>query len=389
MIRRIRVANFRSIEEMSLELGPFVVLVGPNGAGKSNIIDVVRFVRDACTIGLDNAVLQRGGMSALRRWSRKGRPYDVRIELDLSIGSWSWTYGFVLGSRKRGEFRVKAECCRGSCGDSFLGFRIKDGRWVEPPHQGKSADGALPLGSGRVGEPADSGRSTQLFLPLAPPNWDPLRRFLREMGFYTIYPNDIREPQKPANPSPLDEHGRNLATVLRRMKQDPSRRRMFERLLETLAAAVEGISDITVIRSGGYLVTKLHYGPGGPSFPLAQESDGALRLLGLLTALYQDPPCSLIAVEEPELTIHPGALAVLRESFQELSELTQVLITTHSVDFLETLSPEVLRVVEKRDGRSLVGRIAAHQRQAIAEKLFSPMELVRIEGLLREEEVGR
>jgi predicted ATPase len=384
MLTKLDVKNYRSIEEMTLDFGLLTVLVGPNGAGKSNVIDVLRFVRDALRLGLENAILNRHGMSALRRWSPKGRPYDVHIELCFHIHGEEVLYAFTLGSIRRGEYKVKWEKYTGTQEGKPFGYEIKDGRWVEPPYDEQHPELASYMGKKEgKGEMVDPEPQLTLFLPRAFLPFGSIQPFIQEMGFYTIYPNLLREPQKPANPYPLDERAQNLASVLKSMKRDKHARPSFGALLEALSLAVEGISDISVAQAGGYLVTRLHHGQGGPAFPLAQESDGTLRLLGLLTALYQFPPRSLLAIEEPELTVHPGALGVLRDALLEISERSQLLVTTHSPDLLYDLPAETLRVVEKVDNITVVGKVAEEQRQAIAKKLFFPGELMRMEGLRR------
>jgi predicted ATPase len=202
-----------------------------------------------------------------------------------------------------------------------------------------------------------------------------------------MYPDAIRNPQNLVNPHPLDERGENLASVLRNMKQ--RKYPQAQEMLETLNKVVEGITDYSVQQVGGYLVTSLHHTPPEgqdrlPTFPLAQESDGTLRVLGLLTALYQVPQRPFIAIEEPELTIHPGALSVLCDALQEASLRSQVLVTTHSPELVSHFPVEVFRVVEKVDGVTKVGPIKESQREAIRDKLFSPGELMVIEGLQRE-----
>jgi len=226
-----------------------------------------------------------------------------------------------------------------------------------------------------------------LFLPRAFLPFTDIQRFIHEMGFYTIYPNLLREPQKAGNPYPLQDTAENLASLLKNLKSGGrGKRAAFSALLRALSLAVEGISDISVAQTGGYFVTRLHHGQGGPAFPLDQESDGTLRLLGLLAALYQFPPRTLLAIEEPELTVHPGALGVLRDSLLEVSERTQLLITTHSPDLLHDLPAETLRVVEKVNNDTLVAEIAEDQRRAIVKKLFLPGELMRVEGLRRSQD---
>ena len=112
-----------------------------------------------------------------------------------------------------------------------------------------------------------------------------------------------------------------------------------------------------------------------------QESDGTLRLLGLLVALYQQAP-GLKVIEEPELTIHPGALAYIAELMEEVAtERMSLLVTTHSPDFLDLVPVNSIRAVEMTDGGTIAGLVAEDQRNAVTKKLFTPGELHSMEGL--------
>lgn len=368
MITELWVRNYRSLADARLTLEPLTVLVGPNGSGKSNLVDVLRFVAEALQYGLDAAIINRHGMSALRRWSAKGRPYDVEIGLSFKTPAMEGRYSFVLGSRRRGEYSVKSEHCslfKPTDPLSRTEFETRKGEWVSSPAEIRPAI-----------------RRTALVLPLLTGlgQFKDLHELVTRMSFYNILPNELTEPQKPANPYPLDEHGENLASVLRKL----GRKRELER---ALASVLGDISNYQVSQVGGYLVTKLrHESPEGeraPLFELAQESDGTLRLLGILTALYQDPPRTLIALEEPELTIHPGAMALLWEEILSVIPGTQVLLTTHSPDLMDLCEAEQLRVVEKIDGATHVGPIAQEQRRIIRKRLFAPGQLLQAQGLRR------
>lgn len=126
-----------------------------------------------------------------------------------------------------------------------------------------------------------------------------------------------------------------------------------------LNKVVPDIKDFQVQKIGGYLVIKLlhSYEKGEHWFDASQESDGTLRVLGLLAALYQDSPPTLLAIEEPELTIYPGALAVLADVMKEAAGRTQLLLTTHSPDLISRLPVDALRAVEKLDGVTLISDI--------------------------------
>ena len=116
-------------------------------------------------------------------------------------------------------------------------------------------------------------------------------------------------------------------------------------------------------------------------FDLSQESDGTIRLLAMLTALFQDPAPSLLGLEEPELAIHPGAMAALAETMQEAALRGQVLVATHSPDLINLLPIESIRAVTAENGSTEVGRVADHQLKSVRDKLFLPGELHSMEGL--------
>ena len=101
----------------------------------------------------------------------------------------------------------------------------------------------------------------------------------------------------------------------------------------------------------------------------------------MLTALFQDPAPSLIGLEEPELAIHPGAMAVLSDTMMEAALRGQILVATHSPDLIDRLPIECIRAVIAEDGLTKVGRVAEHQLESVRENLFTAGELHSMEGL--------
>lgn len=376
MIKRIWAKNYRSLANIEVDLEPITVLVGQNGSGKSNFVDVFRFVYDACRMGMDAAIVERHGMSALRRWSAKGRPYDVEIGLMVEDPAWLAHYSFILGSERRGEYRVKREICQVTSltNHATSMYETSGGAMIRPPA------GINPVISDR-----------SLLLPLiatAEP-YDALYEYLTSFAFYNIFPNTLTEPQRPANPYPLDEHGSNLASTLREMQR--ARDPLLAQLRDSLQTVLPDVMDFQVSQVGGYLVTRLRHlmsTDDRASFELSQESDGTLRMLGILVALHQGAPRTLLTLEEPELTIHPGALRLLWDEIEAAANRSQIVITTHSPDLLDLCSAEKLRVVEKVNGATLIDPIEEKQKQAIQERLFAPGELLRAHGLRRAEQLA-
>lgn len=377
MITRVQVKNFRSLADVDVELSPLTVLVGRNGSGKSSFVDVLRFVRDALQQGLENAIINRGGIATLRRWSPR-KPHDISIAVTIKEENFEAEYSFIIESSKN-SFRVKQESCRVKDKASQIedGFEIENGKMTITPAEIKefSQNKWIP---------------SLLLLQLAPTlgvNFYSVRHRL-EGGFYNIFPNLLRAPQKIGNGDGLLDNAENFASVLRQIIKE---RLYYPDLVDSLSRAVEGVDDVRVQEVGSYLVTELRHNEinkssaSSPWFELAQESDGTIRMLGILVALYQkEVHRSFIAIEEPENALHPGALAVLADAFREATARHQILLTTQSPDLISRFNADELRVVERVGGITKIGRIAESQRQAIEEDLFSAGDLLRIEGLRRE-----
>jgi predicted ATPase len=115
-------------------------------------------------------------------------------------------------------------------------------------------------------------------------------------------------------------------------------------------------------------------------------SDGTIRSLGVLTALFQskaDRRISVIGIEEPELTLHPAAAAVVRDAIWDASRTAQVLATSHSPELLDdrrVQDSELLSVVSQQ-GMTRIGPVDEVARSALREHLFTAGELLRADQL--------
>jgi len=113
-------------------------------------------------------------------------------------------------------------------------------------------------------------------------------------------------------------------------------------------------------------------------------SDGTLRALGVLVAIFQNlrnetVSPNLIGLEEPEMALHPAASAVLLGALREASANSQILVTSHSPDLLDNgdIPPESIFAVDNVDGITRIGPIDSASKQMLRDKLFTPGELLR------------
>lgn len=419
-IDKVWAKNYRSIADASLELDPITVLVGPNASGKSNVLDALRFVKDALRFDLEAAVSLRHGFDVILRRTSGMRPDVMEIGITATVHrfprypySFRVDYSFTLAAESSGDYRVQQEFATVSSIEAGqqdpVEFRVENGRLTSP------ASWAQYTGSGtRFRQDEDDEMvldDTDLSLRRVVRTWrlgggvlrseesensivtmaralDTMLTRISQTRYYHIFPNTIREPQRLDSPYPLYEDASNMASVLRNMEREHVG--VFARLKESLALLVPGVSNLEVTSAGGYLVVRLKHEDvqNGGWLDLAQESDGTIRLLGLLTGLYhQGRPLPLIGIEEPELTVHPGALTALADVLKEASRRYQLIVTTHSPELIDRITDfrdvDPVRIVELVGGATQISPVSGAQKESVAQHLFSPGELHRMGVLER------
>lgn len=385
MITRLTIQHYRSIENIDLTLGPVGLLVGRNGAGKSNIIDAIKFVRDAMRHGLDKAISDRNGISSIRQWSPT-RPYDISIGLEVETNLGKGGFAFTLSSAGD-EFSIKRESGHWNVTNAppITTFSPDEMRSPTEWSYSRAQDGAITTRN-NYGDEGYRAQDSQEFTvsTLKMLFFGHLRDSVTDFEAYSIFSNTLREPQKLANDPHLTSHGVNLASVLKRMRAKKRSEAVGE-IVSAMQAVIPDLDTVTVQSVGGFVVPQFRVKDAATGkthvFNVSQVSDGSLRILGLLTALYQDPAPATIALEEPEQTIHPGALKVLSDSIKEASSRTQVLVTTHSPDLLDSFDPSQIVAVEHDGSSTKASPLAAAQVEAVRNNLFSLGQLMSIEGL--------
>ncbi len=377
-LKSLRLKDYRSYQYCLVDFDKATVLVGPNGAGKSNLIDALHFLSDAVNLGLDPALTGRGGITAIRRRIPRGHPPDVEIEVTVQLSKHVARYSITLGSLAGGDWSLKSERFQASTSEALSPAAV---RYERDPDSVNMNGFAEQSSAGQIFSIAEALRGSRALLLSAFSAQEPigeLYAFLQDMSFYSIFPNALREPQKPLSSYPLDEHGGNLNSVIRAMRD--RKRTEVGRIRSALEDMAPGVKNFKITQAGGYLTAALssELNEREAWFDAGQCSDGTLRILGILVALHQYPPRSFIAIEEPELTVHPGVLPALAEELLEASRRSQVLVSTHSPDLIARLPVESLRVVKGSASGSSVGPISRGQLQAVNDLLFSSGDLLRL-----------
>lgn len=364
-LTRIVLHNYKSIASCDVRLGALTYLVGPNGAGKSNFLDALRLVADALKTSLSNAVNVRWGLPHLLHRNVGTSSYlGMRLEFQLSDGL-RGHYAFALEHSDSTSLSVAGEECR----VGTHSYVISQGKLVSSTVQPFPA-----LAQDRLALVSASG------LPAFRPVFDALA----SMSIYNLNPQAMRAQQPQQDGQVLKDGGDNIAAVLGYLRQAHcDELSLIEDYLRIVVPTVHGVEH----RVFGPMETVVFkQSPGGQvenQFYANNMSDGTLRALGVLTALFQRNDVHtprLVGLEEPETALHPAAFAAIREAMVRASEHRQIIVVSHSPDLLDDmeLKPEDVLSVSSEFGATVITAMDDGARQAIKTQLYSAGELLRM-----------
>lgn len=372
-LTRVVLRNYKSIGYCDIKLGPLTYLVGVNGSGKSNFLDALHLVRDALNGSLDNALNERGGLSEVRRRS-SGHPTNFGIRLEFILkGRYRGHFAFNVGALKDRGYEVQTEeCVLDGIGKGPF-YRINRGEIRD------CSEASFPaVTADRLALVAASGLAA----------FRPVFDALASMSFYNLNPKLMRDLQKPQEGRLLKPAGENIASVIGHLERvGRSQMNIVEDYLQTVVPMVHGVERKQV---GPMETIEFRQDMAGSKYPwrfLAQNmSDGTLRALGILVALFQgnrDYSPSLVGIEEPETALHPAASAAVREALTRASQETQVIVTSHSPDLLDDreISTDAFLSVISEGGETRIGPLDEASREAMLKQLFSAGELLRLNQL--------
>lgn len=365
----LHIRNVRALTSVDWTPEPISVLIGANGTGKSSLLLMIKLMRIAYERSLSDAVIAvLGGSSNIRS---RGAASDEPIEIGLDIGHASWriqlipragSIDFLTNERLTDQGREIFS--RDSLGNFVYGVER-----IEP----STHLGLRTLIDRGAMEP--SLRSIATFLQRSAVYHDPDIWSLRENGSNT------------AERGSLQARGANVLAVLRRWSQEKQNRHRYDFVLRGLNAAFPNtVSDMDFVEAGNTLVAQVYAAGSQIPQPLGSEANGLLQLLVLFCDVASAEDESVLAIDEPENSLHPYAVRVFlqRTSRWAREHNITIILATHSTVLLDELSgtPEQVFVMKARDHTSpLPTRL---------DQLYSPKWLheFRLGDLYEQGEIG-
>jgi len=331
-IRSLTLSDILSFHDPGpLELHSLNILIGANASGKSNLIDCIGLLR-ALPGNVSSYVNDRGGAES---WIWKGnRGVGVpTIRAALASGQENLEYEIVFTSVER-TLTIQSEQL--SVGRSPYLIRLgKDlNIWGEGLPETSNGPGVIATESALSAyrNPKDAR------ITFAARAFGDIRIYRH---LHTSTRDDARIGVSSSGPKhPLEDDGSNLALGLQELDFNGA----LPRLKQYLNNLSDRFEDIKVRAEGGR--SQLYVQERGLGMISATHlSDGTLKFLCLMAILCDPKPGPLICIEEPEVGLHPDALALVGDALREAATRTQLIVTTHSDALVDRFTDEPESVV--------------------------------------------
>ncbi len=349
-IQKIQIKGFRSLRDVTWTPGKLNVLIGPNGSGKSNVLRALALLQQAASGELPQAVVKQGGIATLL-WDRRATELTWTLKTDPLGQQWDLTRDaltYELRLRQLGStssYRIEYEIL-GKYHQMETRQRPQPFKFLErDPRHAVTFDfeeRALAAHEGSV--PDEQPLLSMMSGPFGNPVVIDFRDRLASWGIYHDLHVDQQAAVRQAAVARLEKRvaadGQNLIPVLHTLYTG---HREFKKSVDSAMRAAFGTDFEELVfppAADQRVQLRIRWRSLNTEQSAADLSDGTNRFLMLLAIFASPAPGALIAVDEPEVGLHPSMFPIVAEFAVEAATRTQVVLTTHSPQFLDAFGKD-------------------------------------------------
>lgn len=344
-IKELNIEGFRSLRNVTWSPGNLNVVIGPNGSGKSNLLRFLELISVSAQGKLGKYIQSLGGMYpmvwdgvatsikfAMETTPEGGELGPETYDLELArLGAGS-SYK-VEKERLTNSFKLKKGVERNPfkflerLGKTAVIFDEKERTFTTPEEFVSDEESLLSIASGPF--------INNHYIP-------PFQKGLASIAVYhDLHTNrdaSIRQPAIARMEKRVDPDGQNLISVMHTLYTGD---RYFKNDINSAMQAAFGDDFEELVfppASDQRIQLRIRWKSLKREQSAAELSDGTLRFLFLLTVLASPSPAPIIAIDEPETGLHPSMLPIIAEYAVDASMRSQVILTTHSPQFLDAFA---------------------------------------------------
>jgi predicted ATPase len=337
VINKLEIKGFKSIKDLALALSPINVLIGANGVGKSNFISFFKLLNIIYEQRLGNYSLTEGVDNILHYGSKTTEFLSAYVEFDAKNA-----YRFNLYPSNDNKLFIHGEDTgfdksKGS-NPNFFGYdwswkTVTDNAWEST------------IQDSNIGQSA----------------W--VNKYLNSFKIYHFHDTSTNAPLRSScqvqDNVYLKENGSNLPAFLYYLQErEPKSFEKIERAVRSIAPFFERF-DLKPDRLNPTRITLEWTELNHPDsyFNAAHLSDGTIRFIALATLLLQPNLPKTILIDEPELGLHPFAINKLAGLIKKASAISQIIISTQSINLVDNFEAEDIITVDRSGDQSVFNRL--------------------------------
>lgn len=340
MIKTFNVDNFKSLNNLSINLQPMTVIVGNNATGKSSILQAIDFVC-GCVNDDFSVLLERRGWTVdniRSKFIRSGTArisFAVEVVLEEPVNT-TLKWGMVLQPNvaKNQLHLVSEEIVDLDTKETLVQYKASAGGWIKGDKEELSIMPNFVITSSclkviqhlhgvdsRLNRLVDFFDNSESFEMLAPDNM--------RLSSRGVVKN-------------IGETGKNLPSFIRQMSAE-QKNNFMSKLKRIMGARISDVSASVKGKPGWTLINvKEHYDTGDVEFSSKEISDGILRVLAFIAISEIEPANAIFLLDEVENGINSDYAEAMIDVLSEIYEESrhQLVLTTHSTVFLDYVKPE-------------------------------------------------
>ena len=375
-VSKIRVKNFKTFDDVCLDLNKFNVLIGACGSGKTNFIQVFELLNDI-SYDFHDAIKKHGeryvkNFNLLEnnlescievQFSNIDKSINLRSNKDILLSFTNVNYELCFNFY-HDECNVQNEIVKLTCNVEYENNQIEDNEIIIKNNNGEikveflnDLDGLeiseiIPDTLADIVSQNFKKDNTPIInsaLSTIPVKWGD---FFKNISSYDFDPKFCKNINTTGNEK-LTKYGGNLPIVLKNILNDETMKKEFLIYYTNFLPYIKEVAVEKVLDEERIFMIIEKY--NDVKIPAPFISDGTSTIMAILIALnFQDS--EIILIEEPERHIHPSLINQLMLMMESVDK--QVIVTTHSPELLKYSELEdILFISRDYNGFSTIKRI--------------------------------
>jgi predicted ATPase len=340
MIKKIRVKNFKSLKDVTVDFKQLNLIVGYNNTGKSNFFKALEFLGNFYYYNSQTRVSNEEFSRLVHNYQRvqvtdtQYNPIIIQLIINFNETDYFYQIEFYSAASFSGVLGIAKE--------STHELELRKVMYLHNYFQHYISFNELGL------DPVNPNQVLRKQL-------QKIEELFRSILIYKPSPHTFSSPAFLATAEHVSSTAFNLVNFMFHMSQ--TNRDLYSKIEQEFVNHTSGFKSINTPAyktQDGYKLMLKFTDTFNISHWANEVSEGVLYVLALLTIIYQPQPPRLLLLEEPEKGLHPRRIKHILQTYIQIAKEKeiQLVITTHSPDLVNYFTEYEGRVLifEKKDG---------------------------------------